>query len=99
MHGWSKHHRYHLVPKYEVKQEKQQEGEDRAAGTEMRDYSNHDRIYMECRERSEEVLWVGRNSGLGCWGNKGRCGGEGRSSCGICEEEMRESSDYCSGSL
>ena len=78
------------MPKYEVKQEKQWEREDRTAGTEMRDCSNHDGIYMDCREMSEEVLWVGRNSRLGCWGDKGRCGGEGRSSCRCCEEGTRE---------
>lgn len=46
---------------------------------------------MDLRERSEDVLRVGRVSGVGegeqeCWGDKGRCGGEGGSSCGCCEE-------------
>lgn len=86
MHGWSKHHRHHLAHKYEVKQEKQWEREDRAAGTEIRNCSDCDRFYVDCRERSEEVLGVGRNSGLGCWGDKG----EGRSSCRCCEDGTQE---------
>lgn len=41
-------------------------------------------------EQSEKASWVGRNSGLGCWGDKERCGGEGRSSCRCCEEWTQE---------
>lgn len=79
------------MPKYQVKKEKQWEREDRASGTEMRASSSHGGIYVDLRERSEEVLRVGRDSGLGeggqeCWGDKGGCGGEGGNSCGCCEE-------------
>jgi len=67
------------VPKCEGKQNKQQEREDRAAGTEIRDCSNHEGVSVDCR-----------NLGLGCWGDEGWCGGEGGRNCACCEEGTRE---------